>query len=82
MKNIFFLVFLHLTNIFNRYVELIELNDADHYVPNVDDPNTENVPSEQKMHSYRSLFCRRCFKYDCTLHRKCLHIFISVYGLF
>lgn len=65
-----------------RYVEVIEKlepgagTSAD-CTPNIDGPNAESNATEQTMHSYHSLFCRRCFKYDCFLHSKLFIIHYS-----
>ena len=49
----------------DRFVNLTKPKAS---VPNLDGSEAQSLPVKAVMNSFHTLLCRRCFKYDCSLH--------------
>ncbi|XP_074112101.1 histone-lysine N-methyltransferase E(z)-like isoform X2 [Cotesia typhae] len=55
----------------NKYLRLTKALDTSvaEAPPNIDSVDCKSLSREQALCSYQKYFCRRCFKYNCLLHR-------------
>jgi len=57
-----------------RYKKIAKKKESEQFAPNIDGTNAADLSAEDTTHTFMSLFCRRCFLYDCPLHRDDLEI--------
>ncbi|CRK97035.1 CLUMA_CG010299, isoform A [Clunio marinus] len=51
-----------------KYIELTKVMEPKLPSSNIDGPDADSLSFEQSVNSYQTLFCRRCFKFDCYTH--------------
>ena len=51
-----------------KFMKLNDVKATTNLVQDLDGPNAQAISADAAIHSYKSLLCRRCFKYDCPLH--------------
>lgn len=57
--------------------------DDSSVLPNLNDDTAIVVSADRALNSYVSLFCRRCYVYNCLLHRgKSIISFVDVFYVF
>jgi len=52
-----------------RYKGLKKICDKNEFAPNIDGPEAANLSCAETLHTHKNLLCRRCYLYDCPLHR-------------
>jgi len=52
-----------------RYNNLKKATKRENFAPDIDGPNPGDLPAEKSLHTFKSLLCRRCFLFDCPLHK-------------
>lgn len=55
-------------DLIKKFKKLSDVQATTNLVQDLDGPNAQAISAEAAIHSYKSLLCRRCFKYDCPLH--------------
>ena len=55
-------------DLIKKFKKLSDVQATTNLVEDLDGPNAQAISTEAAIHSYKSLLCRRCFKYDCPLH--------------
>jgi len=55
-------------DLIKKFKKLNDMKTTTNLVQDIDGPYVEAISADRATHSYRSLLCRRCFKYDCPLH--------------
>eukprot|EP00088_Acartia_fossae_P069037 TRINITY_DN8905_c0_g1_i2.p1 TRINITY_DN8905_c0_g1~~TRINITY_DN8905_c0_g1_i2.p1 ORF type:complete len:674 (-),score=159.49 TRINITY_DN8905_c0_g1_i2:418-2415(-) len=53
----------------NRYKNLNKSLRKEQFAPNIDGPDAMDLPAEKTLHTFKTLLCRRCFLFDCPLHK-------------